>query len=94
MLLRELYEEPQIDEKQVWARKGKSVTRKYRCGSGRRKGRVVSKMQQCFAPLNIKKSVKFKQTKKRMGAKMARKAKRTKRTNPASKRLKNMNRRR
>jgi|TARA_Y100000389_G_C17368666_1_gene467768 hypothetical protein len=94
MLLRELYEEPQIDEKQVWARKGKSVTRKYRCGSGRRKGRVVSKMQQCFAPLNIKKSVKFKQTKKRMGAKMARKAKRTKRTNPASKRLKNLNRRR
>lgn len=94
MLLRELYEEPQIDEKQVWARKGKSVTRKYRCGSGRRKGRIVSKMQQCFAPLNIKKSVKFKQTKKRMGAKMARKAKRTKRTNPASKRLKNLNRRR
>ena len=93
MLIREFFNSP-LDEKQVWARKGKSVTRKYRCGSGRRKGRVVSKMQQCFAPLNIKKSVKFKQTKKRMGAKMARKAKRTKRTNPASKRLKNLNRRR
>ena len=93
MLLRELYD-IQIDEKQVWARKGKSVTRKYRCSSGRRKGRVVSKMQQCFAPLNIKQSVRFKQTKKRLGGKMARKAKRTKRVNPASKRLKQLNRRR
>jgi hypothetical protein len=94
MLLRELYEEPQIDEKQVWARKGKSVTRKYRCSSGRRRGRVVSKMQQCFAPLNIKQSVRLKQTKKKQGARMARKAKRTKRINPASKRLKQLNRRR
>lgn len=94
MLLRELYEESQIDEKQVWARKGKSVTRKYRCSSGRRRGRVVSKMQQCFAPLNIKQSVRLKQTKKKQGARMARKAKRTKRINPASKRLKQLNRRR
>jgi len=94
MLLRELYEEPQIDEKQVWARKGKSVTRKYRCSSGRRRGRVVSKMQQCFAPLNVKQSVRLKQTKKKQGARMARKAKRTKRINPASKRLKQLNRRR
>jgi hypothetical protein len=93
MLLREFFID-QIDEKQVWARKGKSVTRKYRCGSGRRKGRVVSKMQQCFAPLNIKQSVRFKQTKKKLGGKMARKAKRTKRVNPASKRLTQLNRRR
>ena len=93
MLLREFFID-QIEEKQVWARKGKSVTRKYRCGSGRRKGRVVSKMQQCFAPLNIKQSVRFKQTKKRLGGKMARKAKRTKRVNPASKRLVQLNRRR
>ena len=94
MLLREFFIDQPLDEKQVWARKGKSVTRKYRCGSGRRKGRVVSKMQQCYAPLNIKQSVKFKQTKKKMGAKMARKAKRTKRVNPASKRLTQLNRRR
>lgn len=93
MLLREFFID-QIDEKQVWARKGKSVTRKYRCGSGRRKGRIVSKMQQCYAPLNIKQSVRFKQTKKKLGGKMARKANKTKRTNPASKRLKQLNRRR
>jgi len=93
MLLREFFID-QIDEKQVWARKGKSVTRRYRCGSGRRKGRIVSKMQQCYAPLNIKQSVRLKQTKKKLGAKMARKANKTKRTNPASKRLKQLNRRR
>lgn len=94
MLLRELFAEDQVDEKQVWARKGKAVTRKYRCGSGRRKGRVVSKMQQCFAPLNLKASVRLKQTKKKQGAKMTRKAKRTKRVNPASRRLKQLNRKR
>lgn len=93
MLIRDLYEEP-VDEKQVWARSGKSVTRKYRCTSGRRRGRVVSKMSQCFAPLNIKASVRFKQTKRKLGSRMARKAKRTKRINPASKRLKQLNKRR
>ena len=51
MLLRDLYEEPVI-EKQVWARSGKKVVRKYRCTTGRRKGRVVSKMSQCYAPLD------------------------------------------
>jgi len=91
MLLREVY---QVDEKQVWARKGKSVVRKYRCGTGRRKGRVVTKMSQCFAPLDIKQSARFKRLKQRLGSRMARKAKRTKRVNPASKRLKSLNRRR
>ena len=90
MLLREVY---QVDEKQVWARKGKSVVRKYRCSTGRRKGRVVSKMSQCFAQLNIKQSVRFKRAKQRLGGRMSRKAQRTKRVNPASMRLKNLNRR-
>lgn len=93
MLLRELYDEPVI-EKQVWARSGKKVVRKYRCTTGRRKGRVVSKMSQCYAPLDIKQSVRFKQAKRKLGNRMSRKARRTKRTNPASKRLKQLNRRR
>jgi hypothetical protein len=93
MLLRDLYEEPVI-EKQVWARSGKKVVRKYRCTTGRRKGRVVSKMSQCYAPLDIKQSVRFKQAKRKLGNRMSRKARRTKRTNPASKRLKQLNRRR
>jgi len=90
MLVRDLYEEPVI-EKQVWARSGKKVVRKYRCTTGRRKGRVVSKMSQCYAPLDIKQSVRFKQSKRKLGNRMSRKARRTKRTNPASKRLKQLN---
>lgn len=93
MFVRDLYEEPVI-EKQVWARSGKKVVRKYRCTTGRRKGRVVSKMSQCYAPLDIKQSVRFKQSKRKLGNRMSRKARRTKRTNPASKRLKQLNKRR
>ena len=69
MLLREFFID-QIDEKQVWARTGKKVVRKYRCSSGRRKGRVVSKIAQCFAPLDIKQSVRLKQTKRKVGSKV------------------------
>lgn len=93
MFVRDLYEEPVV-EKQVWARSGKKVVRKYRCTTGRRKGRVVSKMSQCYAPLDIKQSVRFKQSKRKLGNRMSRKARRTKRTNPASKRLKQLNKRR
>jgi hypothetical protein len=93
MLLRELFDQ-NLDEKQVWARSGKKVVRKYRCSSGRRKGRVVAKMSQCFAAPDVKKRVKFKQTRQRLGARMARKSKRTKRMNPASRRVQSMNRRR
>ena len=92
MLLREFFNE--LEEKQVWARSDKKIVRKYRCGSGRRKGRVVAKISQCFAAPDIKKSVKFKQTKKRLGKRLTRKAKRTKRINPASRRLKSLNKRR
>jgi len=91
MLLRELFEEP-LEEKQVWARSGQKIVRKYRCTSGRRAGRVVAKMSQCFATPDMKKSVRFKKTKNRLGDRMIRKSKRTKRTNPASRRLKSLNR--
>lgn len=91
MLLRELFDIG-LEERQVWARTGQKLVRKYRCASGRRKGKVVAKMSQCFAPLDIKQSVRLKQTKKRVGSRMSRKSKRTRRVNPASIRLKYMNR--
>jgi hypothetical protein len=90
MLLIEIFEP--ILEKQIWARSGKRVVRKYRCTGGRRHGRIVSKMSQCYAPLNVRKSVTLKKTKQRVGGKMTRKAMRTKRVNPASLRLRNLNR--
>ena len=89
MLLREFF--TSIDETQVWARSGKKVVRKYRCTGGRRKGRVVSNISQCFAPVDLKKKASFKKTKARLGARMARKAKKTKRINPASRRVQAMN---
>jgi hypothetical protein len=93
MLLREFFN-TELDESQVWARSGKKVVRKYRCTGGSRKGRVVSKMSQCFAAPDIKKRVQLKKTKARLGKRLARKAKRTKRINPASRRVAALNKRR
>ena len=92
MLLRDIFitEEP-LDEKQVWARSGKKVVRKYRCTSGRRKNRVVAKASQCFAAPDMKKRFVLKRTKAKLGARMARKAKRTKRVNAASRRVQVLN---
>ena len=61
---------------------------------GQRRGRIVSKPGQCSAPINLKARLTLKKTKARMGKRMARKAQRTKRFNPASKALKRLNRRR
>jgi hypothetical protein len=83
-----------LSEKQIWGRRGKKLVRKYRCSSGIRTGRIVSKIAQCFAAPNIKKKLSMKRTRARLGARMARKAKRTKRTNPASIALKRLNKRR
>ena len=91
MLLREFFID-QIEEKQVWARSGKKVVRKYRCAGGKRHGRVVANISQCFAPPNIKKRLSLKKTKLRLGKKMARKARKTKRVNPASRRVQALNR--
>ena len=85
MLLRELTEP--LEEKQVWARKGTKLVRKYRCTGGIRTGRIVAQPTQCFAPIDTKQRALMKRTRSRLGSKMARKAKKTKRTNPASIRL-------
>ena len=89
MLLRELYNH--LDEKQIWGRSGQKVVRKFRCTVGRRKGRIVKKIAQCFASPNIKARVTMKRTRGRVGAKMMRKRQKTMRTNPASKRVQALN---
>ena len=90
MLLDELFKE-QVDEAMAWARRGNKVVRKFRCSGGRRKGRIVSTPAQCFAAPDIKKRVKLKLTKARLGSRMSRKTKKTKRANPASKRVQALN---
>ncbi len=99
MLLRELYtstpptesNDELIGEKQVWARNGKKVVRKYRCSGGKRHGRIVATPASCFAAPNMKARLTLKKTKARLGKRMIRKAKRTKRQNPASRRVQAMN---
>lgn len=91
MLLRELTSN--INEKQVWAKSGKKVVRKYRCTSGSRKGRTVAKLAQCYAAPDVKKRIRFKQTKARLGSRIIRKAQKTKKRNPISKRVKALNKR-
>ena len=81
-----------LDEKQIWARSGQKVVRKYRCGAGIRRGRIVAKMSQCFAAPDLKKRFQLKRTRARLGGRMMRKAKRTKRVNPASRRVQALNR--
>ena len=95
MLLREFFidpEEENLEEGQTWARSGKKVVRKYRCSSGPRKNRIVSKVTQCFAAPDIKKRMALKKTKARLGKRIARKARKTKRINPASRRVQALNR--
>jgi len=82
-----------LTEKQIWGRKGKKLVRKYRCVGGKRHGRIVSKPQQCFAPPNIKARMRMRILRKKQGVRMMRIAKRTKKTNPASRALKTLNRR-
>lgn len=88
-----LIEEVLPEAKMVWARSGGKLTRKYRCTSGHRKGRVVASPSACFAPINVKKRQTLKKTKGKYGARLARKSRRTKRLNPVSRRLQMLNRR-
>ena len=81
----------ELTEGMAWAKRGNKVVRKFRCTSGRRKSRIVSSPAQCFAAPDLKKRVKLKMTKARLGARMIRKAKKTKRVNPASKRVAALN---
>lgn len=80
-----------IEARMVWKRSGKKIVRAVRCTSGRRAGRVVSKASQCSAPIDVKKRMTLKRTKSKMGKRLAKKAQRTKRINPASRRLKTLN---
>lgn len=84
--------EPIVEAQLVWARKGNKVARKYRCTVGQRAGRLVSNPSQCSAPIDLKKRMTLKRTKARMGARMAKKAQRTKKFNPASRAVKRLNR--
>jgi hypothetical protein len=73
----------------VFARKkgksgGVSTTQKFACSSGPRAGKRVTKMAQCFAPVDIAKRIQMTKTRAKTSARAARRAKRTKRIDPSS----------
>ena len=89
-----LIEEIMLEAKPVWARRGGKLKRQYRCTSGHRQGRVVASPSQCFAAIDVKRRQTLKRTKGRYGSRLARKARRTKRIDPVSRRLQALNPRR
>lgn len=86
-----LIEEIVREARTVWARRGGKLKRQYRCTSGARAGRVYATAAQCFAPFDIGKRRTLKRTKAKLGPRLQKKAQRTKRFDPTSRRLKSMN---
>ena len=92
MNLTDLYgEEPIVEARRVWARRGKKVVQKFRCTSGWRKGRLVATAASCSKPIDMKKRFTLRKTKARLGKRIARKTARAKRFNPITKRITQMN---
>jgi len=91
MILNESYNTIVTEAKVVYARRGKTVTTKFRCTVGPRKGRVVASPAQCSRPIDLKKRFVMKKTKAAKGSRMAKKAQRTKRMNPQSKIVRQLN---
>jgi len=87
MNLREIFE----SAVHVWSRAGGKQTRKYRCTSGPRKGRVMSSPSACNKPINQRKSASLKKTKMSKSAPIKIKTARTRKTNPAAMRLPRLN---
>ena len=86
-----LGEDPIVEARRVWARRGNKVVMKFRCTTGHRKNRLVATPQTCSKPLDLKKRFTIKRTKARLGARIKRKTARTKRFNPITKRITQMN---
>ncbi len=96
MLLSELFMKDDEDillegARIAWAKVGDKVVKKYRCTSGARQGSIVSHPAQCTKPFDLKKRLKFRQTKLAKQKRMVRKTKRTKGRDPVSKRVRRMN---
>tara|TARA_B110000503_G_scaffold117004_1_gene176574 strand:+ start:5133 stop:5417 length:285 start_codon:yes stop_codon:yes gene_type:complete len=80
-----------ISEGIAYQRKGSSVSRKYRCTSGPRKGQVRASPASCNAPINVKARHTLAKTKSKIGSTGVLKTSRTKRLDPSSKRVKRLN---
>ena len=79
------------EHEMVFSRTGNKLKTKWRCTSGTRRGRVVGNAKDCDAPIDQKKRAQMKVTRKTKSKVAARKVKKTKRVNPASKRVAALN---
>ena len=75
----------------IWSRSGDKLKLKYRCASGPKAGRIVPDASACAAPKDLAKAAQMKRTRASTKVRQARKAKKTKRVNPASKILARLN---
>lgn len=75
----------------AWGKKGDKIVKRYRCLSGPRKNRLVDQPADCSKTIDPKKRIQLKKTMAKMGKRIARKAKKTKRINPVSKMVKRKN---
>ena len=82
--LNESYNTVVSEAKVIFAKRGNKVVKKFRCLVGKRKGRIVGSPKQCNAPLDLKKRYVMRRTRAAKGARMMKKAQRTKRLSPAS----------
>jgi len=71
--------------------KSSAYKMKFRCTSGPRKSRLVSHPSKCFAHPNVAQSQRMKQTRARTAPAQARKTKRAKKLNVASKIVRQLN---
>lgn len=76
---------------QIWSRSGGRMVRKYRCTSGPRKGRIVSKPAVCTQPKKVGSILAIKKARARRGSTIRVKTARTKRAT-ASRRIAKLNR--
>lgn len=98
MTLDELFEDNSYIEEflaesatMAWGKVGNKVVKRYRCMTGPRQGRLVSTPGGCATRVDPKKRIQMKKLMAKMGNRIARKAKRTKRVNPVSKRVASRN---
>jgi hypothetical protein len=77
---------------QIFGKYKQSIKRRFRCQSGPRKGRIVADPATCTKPINLRKRQQFKATRQKLSTIQGKRASYTKKYDPTSKVVKNLNR--
>lgn len=81
------------EHRMVWKRNAKTgkIALRWRCESGLRAGRTVPSVNDCSASPDVAQAQRMKKTRQRTKLRQARRTKRTKRINPASRLMQRLN---